>query len=436
MGENLDPTYEQMSFVVLTQPTKIRPPATDPASRSSVTADWLQTETLKAIKASASPELRTRLAEHLQDPQVTLETAKHLETFLSEDRLENRVAQLLLYLNPQTQASIRSKIERHITAQAAEAMARLLRIPPAVDAQPAQPAPQQPTRPTRPSRTDEGATPTAEPAEEVVEFDPAEMDAEFARRLWSAQAVEALAARAAEGQANQSGSALSLLVNVPTVEARQAIAALASAQQEAGPQPWQSAGVLGAEVTDPAILLAIKPLYHEGESNSPTRPTPPRGQVGWRTAAATLVQAWNERLHRAARASRGELAGAPQTPLEDLPVLMHTGANIVARYELTWPNPNDAAAANVAPLKVYYLRVEEEANPEKRRIRYRRYTRKGLDSESPGGVIWLDAVETDSKSGVVRSIDILIHPEQPAGDDRNANVPLVLEVLLLEVPAK
>ena len=77
----------------------------------------------------ASESLRLRLAEHLDDLQVPLETAQLIEPLLANEDPRNLSAQLTLYKNQHTSREVRERIEGRLASWSTQALAHWMGVP-------------------------------------------------------------------------------------------------------------------------------------------------------------------------------------------------------------------------------------------------------------------------------------------------------------------
>ncbi len=126
----------------------------------------------------------------------------------------------------------------------------------------------------------------------------------------------------------------------------------------------------------------------------------------------------------------------------DRPIRLHRGANVVAEFRLRWPAQLDKRWADlpIAPLDLYYLRIEEEGRARTLLPIYRRQLPRAEEHDISGG-LWIDAFTSRG----MRSTDILITSE--SGDlelgtsprDRsersNQPAPYVIEILSVDIGA-
>lgn len=101
-----------------------------------IDATWIQEQVLQQAGDGFVMSLRTRLARHLENPKVTIETAQLLEPFLARDDPRNLPAQALLYVNPKTMAETRQQVEQQLVRGSALALNLAMGVPVEFEARP------------------------------------------------------------------------------------------------------------------------------------------------------------------------------------------------------------------------------------------------------------------------------------------------------------
>jgi hypothetical protein len=543
LGTYLRPDHEPILFDLITNPQSYVAPPAGPASAaaseapseeryqaegSQLTADWFQSEALRAAGARASDDLRTRLARFLDDPNVPQETANPLETYLASDNPRNLRAQILLYGNENTAEHVRADLENRLVAASSAALAELLGIPQdqqgslaggegfaseryvssserdeprgrpsvggalrtgrpsraAAEGDAARTAHARRILRTRaasraaaegdaartgrfPSNASDGS-PTGEDLSAVM--DPRTRHFEVARALWTpetAAILESTLGSAASENANPSSSRPLLLAGtVPLDATRRLMHRMLVSGRDEGPQAWSSAGLLGNEVCDPALLVLVKDTYHSGAKSARRKVARARADAGgqggsrgngegryagrdddssptgddnqWSEEVEQLVASLCQRCQ--ASAERNPVVD-DQAPAEgdadresDPEVRLHKDAAVVAEFALQWPEqlPKELRGTPIAGLRLHYVRTEDEQRVKTLLTHYRRQARNAKEHEN-GEVIWLDRLEKNVTAGTQQSLDIRI-----TGDDENASpnepVPLVVEILTIQIP--
>jgi hypothetical protein len=143
--DNPSPKNEEILFATLTTPEKFRPPVVEenkPASEradtakkaateeepETITAEILQATTLPLIEASASMQLRAKLAKYLMESSPAVEIARQLQQFLVETDPYNVAAQILVYGKPEASSKVKDEFELFFTTYSASALGRILGV--------------------------------------------------------------------------------------------------------------------------------------------------------------------------------------------------------------------------------------------------------------------------------------------------------------------
>jgi hypothetical protein len=526
LGTYLRPDHETILFDLITNPQAyVAQPANAAAPESSqgrvetgygaeggqLTADWFQSEALRAAGPRASEEIRTRLAKFLDDPNVPQETAGPLETYLATDSHRNLRAQIILYGNENTADQVRSDLENRLVAASGAALAELLGIP--VDQQGSQaggdgamagrlassgargnearggrPSEEIALRAGRPSRaamqgdatrpgrleadTSDGLAPVEEIPEEI---DLKARHYDVVRALWTPQTASLLESTLGSAEWANANSSKSLLLagTVPLDATRRLMHRLLLNRKDDGPQVWSSAGLLGSEVCDPAMLVLVKDIYHSDGKNSKRRASKSRSDSGgqgsarnrgeaslsgegryanrtddssskgdddqWSAEVEQLVASLCQRCLASAEQNPGVERGVAETADASeegkVPeVRLHKDAAVVAELQLQWPAqlPKELNGTPIAGLRLHYVRMEDEQRAKPLLTHYRRQARSAKEHEN-GEVLWLDRLEKNATEGTEKSVDIRI-----TGIDTNAPsnepVPVVVEILTIQIP--
>ncbi len=112
---------EDLVFRVITSP---EPPAK--TGRSAIDRDKLRSMSLEWVKASASEALRLRLANSMIAARTPPAVCKQIWTTLSDARVENLAAQIVLYRSGRLSSRDEELLERLFTAQSRRELRRLL----------------------------------------------------------------------------------------------------------------------------------------------------------------------------------------------------------------------------------------------------------------------------------------------------------------------
>ena len=307
------------------------------------------------------------------------------------------------------------------------------------------------------------------------DVDPEESYAQLARLLWTDEMAEEIGSLLLDADSlDERPELLRVLASMPVQAARVQLGELLDKFDNDGPSGFSSAGIFGQEVADPALLLTAKSMYHGDKKRRPSARTRPRtrggdgyagsgGAVG--AAGDTVEEAWESEVDEFVRMLAERFADAespwpveeaddqpddesspaedPFGPLAAMPVRLHANAVVVAEYHLRLPEFAQTiyAGANVAPVEVHYVRIEEENRPTKLATHYKRQAGRNPvlhQSDSRGRI---DALHEDSTTGERQSIDISIYNDTSGfggGGDLRPNDPrdIVVEILTVTIPGK
>jgi hypothetical protein len=119
---------------------------------------------------------------------------------------------------------------------------------------------------------------------------------------------------------------------------------------------------------------------------------------------------------------------------EDVPLKLHSPADVVAAYRWDWPAELGGKPAGLhgAPLRVRYVRIEQQARAVKVLAYYRRQLPDCEEHPLEQG-IWLDALTSTTEEAAARSIDVLItkaNKNLPSLADQEQR--LIVEILAVE----
>ena len=194
----------------------------------------------------------------------------------------------------------------------------------------------------------------------------------------------------------------------------------------------------------------------EGEAVGASTRQAPRGvlrRVAWLSAAGDEGEAAE---------ATGEPQDAPASDVQTdeaaaaLSFPLHKDANVVAEYHVSWPADlqQEIEGVELSPLKVHYVRIEEENNPARVESFYQRHLKSARKRTLVNGR-WLDFVEQGPEPGWRQSVDVMITSarsatpggglaaRQPAqgryartdraSRRRDNNEQLVIEILSIEI---
>jgi hypothetical protein len=327
-------------------------------------------------------------------------------------------------------------------------MAKLLRVP--IDAQVT--APQSASAPYEPPagllESAQNAASAGAPTSntEAAEADPDAALFDVAQRLWSPAMVgvlqQQLASDAAIDESSGQQPALSLLGTTPLAEARQALMQYME-QNPGAAEAVGSAGLTGSQVCDPAVLVMLKSGYLTVAGRSSRRRST-RGsaaatedgsqespETAWQQAANGFVEQWYQRLQAAA----ADAPPADAQSLAQLPIRLATNLNVTAQYHLQLPAdaPAELSGVAVAPLKLHYVRVEQEERPARLMAPIRRQVNRTIYNNE-GSTITVDGLDRGSQPGTLLSVDLRLTLTGSDSSQINLPQPLVMELLIVEIP--
>jgi hypothetical protein len=551
MANNMRPQYEDTIFELATAPQKlIKAPENNAQTASSgatgygggygggygspgggaLTVEWVRPELLREMEEWAPSTLRVRLARHLDNRDVTRETAEEFERILIADDPRNLPAQIVLFQNPLTSESTKQQIEQRLAQGSRGALAHMMGVeadgmglggygvgngsgyggsgyggsgygrsgydggygrggnPP----RSIRPIERQRTfhgfylqegRPSReegrPSRDGGGygggyggyGSSVAAPPEQ----DPTETYSQLAALLWTDDNADKLGDILLDlERLDTRADLVRILASMPTAGARRNLQKLFDKFQDEGPSSFTTAGLLGQNLMDPAFLLVAKKAYHDKETQRPARgraapQNDPYGGYGaaggaagldpWEQEVETYVRFLSETLAQgespwqaeatadvdgdagAEPAETGSDAEVDTGPRGAMPVRLHRGAEVVEEYHARWPTDvaDKLPGANIGPLEIHYVRIEEENRPAQLAASYRRQAgRKPIERTSDGGG-WIDGLVENGPTGDRHSIDIRIYND-PDTSGVNAQLrpnderPIVIEILTVTIP--
>jgi hypothetical protein len=389
---------------------------------------------LDLLRSSASASLRLRLANYMIAPETPPSWHEELWTCLQDPRPENLAAQSVLYRSNRPDPAARRLLEQRLIAGSSAAVGRLLSTVPPPGGQPAA-----------------GASSAADPYA-------------VAEQLWNPGFASAIERRLAAIDSLEQGASLLLLASViPGERVRAAILRAFRLHWEEDPKPLEAARAAAQTIPEPGFLLAAKVMARKdaaahgaGNSGVPHAPggkgpKPPRTAKAaalreakqqrehitqhWVKFAENLLRAMGQQFRAAAGATPGgSTAAGAGSDAKDLPLKLHSPADVVAAYRADWPQGlvGKPAGLVLSPLRVRYVRIEQQARPQKVLAYYRRQLPDCEEHHIEQGV-WLDGLTTTGESGAARSIDVLVaeaNKDLPPLADQEQR--LIVEVLAVE----
>jgi len=411
-------------FEALTNPEQFRPKGQQ--QEGKVTADDLWKEALKLVPPIASEKFRAGVAKRLILTGVPADRKKSLGEFLEKKDPKNVEAQLILYGHKKTPQQTKTKFETQFFAWSSQALGKLLGLAPV-------------------QRTGAVRSPLPrQPARDTTQLD-LDVLCRAVRQLWSDPFVEPLLA---EVESLEEQKPLVLLAATIPVDSTRAALYQALHEHWADGGKSLEAATLATEVTDPGLVLVVKAVVKSG---APSRAVAQehRGkheQISdqWLKVLSLLIGHWCERLYatQQARAEQGGSQAAEpgvSKPAFPLPFQLHAGAQPVAQYQAVWPRHVGAKLpdVNLGPMKIDYVRIEQEAAANKMVDFYRRraQVRKGDERPMEGDKgYWLDGFSIVPNTNRKRSVDVLITGAEEKFDPKSKEPQeLVIEILAIEM---
>ena len=334
-----------------------------------------------------------------------------LWTCLQDRRPGNLAAQSVLYRNERPDPAAKRILEQRLIAGSSAAVGRLLGTIPPPERQPA--------------------------AETMAATDPYTV----AEQIWSPGFASAIERRLAMIDSLEQGANLLLLAStIPGERVRAGILRTFKMHWEEDPKPLETARAAEKILPEPGFLVLAKVLLRKpaalGGNSGPDRggvPMLPREKgrrPPKRRNSQRLREAKQQREHIASngasslrillRAMCQQFRAAGSTPAgggsplgagndaKESFLKLHSPADIVATYRADWPEGLSGKPAGLvlSPLRVRYVRIEQQARPLKVLAYYRRQLPDCEEHRLEQGV-WLDALSTTGEGGT-RSIDVLI----------------------------
>jgi hypothetical protein len=421
----------------------------------------LRTKAFELFKASASPELRVKLATLMLERFARLDANDPVRQFLLAPDPLTADAQVLLYEKGRMNKDVRTDLEKLLADYSSSVLTWALGIPDNVQsgtsvATPpvyvpgthARSAPGQPLKATRKSAL------------------------HLATLLWSEKFRGILEPQLSDLRSLENQSQLATLAaTLPLDSTRAILARILRKHYLDGSVALEANGMADQLVTDPGLLVLVKMLprvdprmaaKHSAGGGMPPIRVPgvaipgrtsergtlaerkSRAEQDWTALSAKLANIWCSRFHAAAVAKEKAAFAAGKT-VSDTPPKLPNGfepgpdARVAASYQLIWPEeaPASIAALKSGLLKVQYVRIEELNKPKKAIAYYGRPAQvRSSEVRTIDQTIWLDKLKMVPQVGQ-RSFDVLIRRSDGntmgdmGRDDDETD--LVIEVLVIEV---
>jgi hypothetical protein len=259
--------------------------------------------------------------------------------------------------------------------------------------------------------------------------------------------------RAAEGS-ERSSQLLSLACTIPSSAMRATVLQLMEQYGEEGPRRLEPFAASEDSLPEPGLLLLVKQMPRKdvapsangggGEGGGASRlPAAKAAKLAtarqakdrqdrvaqqWMTFSEKLVQV----ICRQFREAAFRHADAEDAPA-DLPIKLPANTSVAASHHVEWPRGLPAALAELRlpPLRVYYVRIERKARPDKVLAYFRRQLPSAAQHLNDHGV-WLDDFNLDRRSGDLRSVDVFISkPNKDVGILLNQEQQIIVELLIV-----
>jgi hypothetical protein len=398
-----------------------------PAGRDSAFLKGQHDTLLDLLRSSASTKLRLRLANYMIAPETPQTWYDQLWTCVQEPRPENLAAQSILYRSDRPDPAAKGLLEQRLIAGSSAAVGRLLGTI---------------------------STPERQPAAGAMAADDSYVVAE---QLWTPNFALAIERRLAMIDSLDQGARLLLLAStIPNERVRAAILRTFKLHWEEDPKPLEMARAAEKATADPGFLLLAKipPRKDAAAFGGASHTATGNGSKTTKTARGAalreakqqrehIVQQWSQfaenllrtmcQQFRAAAGAPGEGRGSAGSDAKDMPPKLHSPADVVAAYRADWPEKLSGKPVGLAisPLRVRYVRIEQQARLPKVLAYYRRQLPDFEEHRLEQGV-WLDSLSATSDGGT-RSIDALItraNKSLPSLADQEQR--LIIEVLTIE----
>jgi hypothetical protein len=385
---------------------------------------------LDQLKSSASASLRLRLVNYMIAPETPRSWSDELWTCLQDPRPENVAAQSVLYRSDRPDPVVRRLLEQRLIAASNRAVGRLLGTIPPPEVQPVGVA--------------------AAAADAYAAAEP----------VWNAAVVSGIERRLATIESLEQGANLLLLAStIPDEGLRAAILRTFRMHWEEDPKPLEAARAAQNMLPEPGFLLLAKIMPRKDAATfGISKGGAPRAPVGkgpksaqgtavreakqqreritqqWSKFAENLLRAMGQQFRAVAKPPGQGGASAP-ADVKDVSLKLHAPADVVAAYRVDWPAglSGKPAALAVSPLRIRYVRIEQQGRPLRVRAYYRRQLPDCEEHPVEQDSLWLDSLSAVGEGGNVRSIDVVVtkvHSNLPVLADQEQR--LIIEVLAIE----
>jgi hypothetical protein len=484
------------------------------AAGSSVTPATLQQAALLALEPTADAATRTRMAElavgkpskgllggiasrlgsfagyaksmlpiggSSAGGNVDEESRRAIIDFLSRPHPDNLEAQLMIYQSPLADESAKAQLEGIFLSQSSSALQTLLGL--SVGAAPdlqstagaygagyGAPGPGGFGPGNNPGAAfggyGQGVPPSAgfdpygqaagsfeRPAETSMTQQQAER---IAGLLWGGKFARVVAGRVPKkGTSEPNPDTMLLAGSMVSPAVRQAFADVSYVRQDEAPALFRDLGFFQQSMADPGLLPILKPYANmtprrprRGEDRQARGTTDDYGG-GSGTARPSEEVSDYENLLDTVMARFAASSSVTPNLASSLPFELPEGAEIQGGTVIDWSD-GKLGNAQIAPLKVCYVRVRQQIEQYKIEGFYRRKAHRAKIHETDDKV-WIDGLERTPATGTVRSVDIIITRQgdpssretsaAPTGDSEGRRVrrtpepeTFLVDVLLVEIP--
>jgi hypothetical protein len=424
----------------------------DRATRDS---ESVRLAALQLISSRSSESLSLRLAKVVATTEVPKKVRDKIWACLSEPRMENVAAQIMLYQSDRLDPATRSWLEQRVLAYSSGTLSRLLGLP-ATEPRSARYVPAGGAGPAiLLGQQQRGAS-----SSDVTPSNPYRA----AELLWSSNLAAVLEQRLADMESlADSLPLITLAGTVPHPTVRAALYRALERHWGESPKPLLALARTDASNVEPGLVVLVKALprndapevlarshgnhfgaartakrppgldVHEAQKNADALEVKRRreklGQE-WLEFSRAVVQATCRRCYAAARAA--DRGGAVTSDDAGLPFKLDPGARVTAVYRVNWPAALDGKLAGAPLLRVHYARIEEKAAPAKVLAYYRRQAPHAKEHPLPGGG-WIDGVTSHDEKGHASSVDVLVAKlRSEVGGLPNDTQELIVEILTVE----
>lgn len=411
--QHAGPNTEELLYRIITAaPTNAAPAGPDNLRKMAI--DW--------IKSSASESLRLRLANSMTVAEVTPAAYDELWAALSDARVENMAAQTALYRSGRPADQVRQSLERQFAEQSRRELLRLLGCD-----------------------SPDAAGISGQDGHQAAAL------------LWTESFAKLIDERLRAAQGSDRGlPLLSLASTIPNSAMRATVFQLMEQYWEEGPKRFEPLAS-DKSLPEPGFLLLVKQMPRKHASATPNNGGSRSGSWTSGSKAAKLAaarqvkerqeqaaQQWlafSEKLVQAMCGQYRDVAfrhpDARETPA-GFPLKLPASAVVVASHHVDWPGelPPALAGLSLPAMRVCYVRIERRARPDRIAAYFRRQLPAVTVRINDRGA-WLDEFSVAKKSGLMRSVDVLISkPNKDLGMLIDQEQQVILELLTVECMPK